>query len=141
MSYQTSSIEPAEALEVLDGRAPVQFAEYVSSSRASARCVQPQAEAACERRGLPLSSARNENGEHGANRDLDEAARPGLCSRGVEPLGVASTASMLLDEVARREAAPRHAEVHRAARGDDADSELAGASISASTSLAPAGKT
>ena len=42
-----------------------------------------------------------------------------------EPLGVREHVVELLHELVRREAAVRRAEIHRAARGDDANPELA----------------
>ena len=66
-----------------------------------------------------------ENGEQGATAICTRAPGPGLVQLRREPLGVGEHGVDVLDELVRREAAVRDAEIHRAARGDDAHAELA----------------
>ena len=63
-----------------------------------------------------------ENGEQGATTIC--AIAPSTSAG--EALGVGEDVVDLLDEVVGRQAAVGDAEVHRAARGDDADAELGG---------------
>ena len=65
-----------------------------------------------------------ENGEHGATASWTRAPGRSSCSRG-EPLRVGEHSVEVLDELVGRQAAVGLAEVHRAARGDDAHAELA----------------
>ncbi len=62
-----------------------------------------------------------ENGEHGATAICDAV----VVGETVQALGVREHRVDLLDERVRRQAAVGLAEIHRAARGDDADAELA----------------
>ena len=66
-----------------------------------------------------------ENGEHGATAIWTRAPGPVLVQLGDEPLGVGEHRVDVLDELVGREPAVGLAEVHRAARGDDPDAELA----------------
>ena len=61
-----------------------------------------------------------ENGEHGATAICTRAPSASACSRSVSARIVVD----VLDERVRRQPAVRLAEVHRAARGDEADAEL-----------------
>ena len=64
-----------------------------------------------------------ENGRAGSDGDLDARARPGLVERR-EPLRVGEDRVERLDHRVRWQAAVGHPEIHRAARGDEADAEL-----------------
>ena len=66
-----------------------------------------------------------ENGEHGATAIWTRRPRAGLVQLADEPFGVRENGVDVLDELVGREPAVRGAEVHRAARGDDADADLA----------------
>ena len=66
-----------------------------------------------------------ENGEHGATAIWTRRPRAGLVQGADEPFGVRENCVDVLDELVGREPAVRGAEVHRAARGDDADADLA----------------
>ncbi len=66
-----------------------------------------------------------ENGEQGATAICTRAPGPGLVQLADEPLGVRENGVDVLDELVGREPAVRGAEIHRAARGDDADADLA----------------
>ena len=65
-----------------------------------------------------------ENGEQGATAICTRAPGPGLVQLAGEPLGVREHGVDLLDELVRRQPAVGDAEVHRAARGDEAAAEL-----------------
>ena len=118
--------EPAEPLEVLDRRAAVELAavRLLLDGLGEMR-VEDEPEPAGECRGLLHQPSGD--GERRAGRDGDLHARAGavLVVRGVEPLRLGEHRVELLDQLVRRKPAVRHAEVHRAARGDEADAELA----------------
>jgi hypothetical protein len=67
-----------------------------------------------------------ENGEHGATAIWTRA--PGPCSwrLGAESLGVGEHDVDVLDELVGRKPAVRLSEIHRSARGDDANADLTG---------------
>ena len=67
-----------------------------------------------------ISRVVTEKGEHGATAICDERS----VRERVQPLGVGEDRVDVLDERVRRQPAVRLAEVHRAARGDEADAEL-----------------
>ena len=117
--------EPAEPLEVLDRRAAVQLAavRLLLDGLGEMR-VQRQPEAACERRRLLHQASGDRERGAGRHRDLDAGAGARLVQLGRQPLGVGEHGVELLDQLVGREAAVGDAEVHRAARGDDADAEL-----------------
>ena len=118
--------EPAELREVLDRRAPVELlAVRLLLARLGEMGVQrkPEPPGELRRLGHQLSG----HGERRARRDRDlhARARPGLVQLADEALGVGEHGVDVLDELVRREAAVRDAEVHRAAGGDDPHAELA----------------
>ena len=100
--------------------------QYASSSTVSARWVWSVSPS---RRASSADSVMRllRHGERRArgDRDLDTRARAGLVQLRDEPLGVGEHRVDVLDELVRRQAAVGDAEVHRAARGDDPDAELA----------------
>ena len=113
--------EPADAIQVLDGPAAVELAAVgLLLDRLGEVGVQAEAEAAGELGRLLHQPRRDREGRAGRDDDLRHRAvdEPG------EPLGVGEDVVDLLDEVVGRKAAVRDAEVHRAARGDDADADL-----------------
>ena len=65
-----------------------------------------------------------ENGEQGATAIWTRAPGAGLVQRRRQPLGVREHGIEVLDQLVRREAAVRLAEVHRAARRDQPQPEL-----------------
>ena len=116
--------EPAEPLEVLDRRAAVELAAVrLLLDRLGEVRVQLQPEPARERGRLLHQPRRDRERRARRDRELHACAgrRASAASRSVS----ASTASSVLDELVGRQAAVGLAEVHRAARGDDADAELA----------------
>ena len=137
------AVEPAERVEVLDRRAAVELlAVRLLLDRLREVGVQLQAQAAGEVSRLGHQPARD--GERRARRDcdLDPGAGAGLVQLADESFRVGEHGVDLLDELVRRQAAVGDAEVHRAARGDDAAAELRAACTSASTSpVRPRGKT
>ena len=86
--------------------------------------MQRQAEAARERGRLLHQLPRHRERGAGATASCTRA-RALLVELAREPLGVGEHGVEVLDGARRAEAAVRLAEVHRAARGDDADAELA----------------
>ena len=66
-----------------------------------------------------------ENGEHGATASCTLAPWPGLVQQRGEALGLREHRVEVLDQLVGRKAAVGDAEIHRAARGDDAHAELA----------------
>ena len=125
-AHHTSSAEPPEALEVLDRRAPVELAavRLLLDGLGEVR-VEHEAEPPRERRRLLHQPSGDR--ERRARRDGDLHARsgPALVEGAVEPLGLGEHRVELLDELVGRQAAVRDAEVHRAARRDEAHAELA----------------
>ena len=116
--------QPAELLEVLDGRAAEPLAaELLLLDRLGQVRVQLQAELAGERRRLGHQLARDGERRAGSDRDLDARARPGLVQRG-KALRVLEDRVQRLDDRVGRQAAVGLAEIHRAARGDEPDAEL-----------------
>ena len=116
------AVDPADPLEVLDRCAAVELAAVrILLDRLGEVRVQLQAEPAGERGRLLHQPRRDRERRAGRDRDLDEVA---VGERG-EPLGVGEDRVEVLDERVGRQAAVGFAEVHRAARGDDADAELA----------------
>ncbi len=100
--------------------------QYASSSIGLGEVrVEGQAEAACELGRLRHQSLRHRERRARRDGDLHARARAGLVQLADEPLGVRENRVDVLDELVGREPAVRVAEVHRAARGDDADADLA----------------
>ena len=100
--------EPAEPVEVLDGRAAVELAAVLLLlDRLGQMRVEREAEAPRERGGLLHQPSRD--GERRARRDGDLHARAGagLVELRVESLGVGDDRVELLDEVVGRKAAVR----------------------------------
>ncbi len=113
--------DPADALEVLDRRAAEELAAVrVLLDRLGEVRVQLKAERARERGRLFHQPRRHR--ERRAWRDRDLRHRP--VGERVEALGVGEDRVDVLDERVRRQAAVRLAEVHRAARGDEAHTDL-----------------
>ena len=100
--------------------------QYALSSIVSARCVWSGRSWPPGERGRLLHQPPGDRERRaGGDRDLDAGSGAGLVELVHEPLGVGEHGVELLDELVRREAAVRRAEVHRPARGDDAHAELA----------------
>ena len=97
-----------------------------SSSTVSARCVWSCSPSSARELSRLASSGRpvTENGRARRDGDLDACARAGLVQRRRAARVSSRMASIVLDDGVGRQAALRDAEVHRAARGDDADAEL-----------------
>ena len=122
-AHHTSPASQPSDSRYSTGEQPYSSRQYASSSTVSARCVwstspSRRASSADSR----ISSPVTENGEHGATATCTQPSPS--CERG-EPLRVGEHGVELFDERVRRQPALRLAEVHRAARGDDADAELA----------------
>ena len=121
------AVEPAEPVEVLDGRAAVQLAAVrLLLDGLGEVGVEGQAEPPRERRRLLHQPSRDRERRAGRNRDLDARTRSRLVELGDEALGVGEHRIDVLDELVGWETAVRHAEIHRPTRGDDPDTELAG---------------
>ncbi len=119
--------EPAEPLQVLDGRAAVELAAVVVLlDRLREVRVERQAEPARERGGLLHQPAGDRERRARRDRELDARARAGLVELPREPLGVREHSVQVLDQLVRRQPAVGLAEIHRAARRDDPDAELTG---------------
>ena len=100
--------------------------QYASSStRLGEVRVERQPEPARERGRLRHEPLRHRERRARGDRDLDARARARLVQLADEPLGVREHRVDVLDELVRRQAAVGDAEIHRAARGDDANAELA----------------
>ena len=113
-AHQTSSRDPAELLEVLDRAAAVELpAVVVLLDRLREVRVEPQAAPPRELRGFAHQASRHR--ERRARRDDDLA---GIRVR--ESLRLGEHRVDVLDELVRRQASLRLAEVHRAARRDRA---------------------
>ena len=117
------AVEPAERVEVLDRAAAVQL-EAVLLLVARLGQVRVQDEAVPPRQHRRLLHQPAGRGERRARRDGDADEAVVVLERG-EPLGVGEHGVDLLDERVRRQPALRLAEVHGAARRDDAHAELA----------------
>ena len=123
-------VEPAEPLQVLHRPAAVELGavRLLLDGLGQVRVKQqaaPRANAADSSISRPVT----ENGEQGATAICTQ---PVPSVQRAEPLGVGEHLVELLHERVGRQAAVRLAEVHRAARGDDPDPELAAARTSAS---------
>jgi hypothetical protein len=84
--------------------------------------VQPHAEPTRELRRLAHQPPSHREGRTRRDRDLDEAV---VVLQSGEALGLGEHVVDLLDECVGRQAAVGLAEVHRSARRDDANAELA----------------
>ena len=112
----------SRALEVLDRRAAVELAAVrLLLDRLGEVRVQLQAEPPRERGRLLHQPRRDRERRARRDRDLTRSPSASAASRSVS----ARIASSVLDERVGRQAALGLAEVHRAARGDDAHAELA----------------
>ena len=121
-AHQTSSASQPTSIEVLDGRAAVALAaELVLVGRLGEVRVQPQAEAPRERGRLLHQLTRDRERRARRDGDLQQVA---VGQRG-DALGVGQDLVERLDQRVGRQAAVRGAEIHRAARGDEAQAELA----------------
>ena len=117
--------KPAELLQVLHRPAAEQaLAVLLFLDGLGQVGVQPQPEPARQRGRLRHQSLGGGERRAGRDRDLRPGARPFLVE-GEEALRVGEGRVQVLDEVVRREAALRLADIHRPARGDDAEAELA----------------
>ena len=86
--------------------------------------VEHEPQAPRERGGLLHQAAGDGEGRARRDSDLDARARARLVQGAVEPLRLGQYGVDLLHELVRGKPTVRHAEVHRAARRDDADPEL-----------------
>ena len=101
--------------------------------------VEHEPQAPRERGGLLHQAAGDGEGRARRDSDLDARARARLVQGAVEPLRLGQYGVDLLHELVRGKPAVRHAEVHRAARRDDADPELSrGLHLGLEDPLAPA---
>ena len=117
--------EPAELVQVLDGAAAEEaLAVLLLLDGLGEMGVEPQPQPARELGRLRHQPLRDGERRAGSNRDLRPGAGPRLVER-EQALRVGEHRVHLLDEVVRREPAVGLAHVHRPARGDDADAELA----------------
>ncbi len=104
------ALEPADPLQVLDRRAAVELAAVgVLFPRLRQVRVEHEPEPACGGGGLLHQTGRDR--ERRARRDRDLHHRP--VGKAREALGVGEHLVDLLDEVVRRQAPVRDAEVHR----------------------------
>ena len=120
-------VEPAEPVEVLDWRAPVQLAavRLLLDSLRQVR-VENEPETARECGGLLHQASRDRERRARRDRDLDASAWSRLVQRGVEPLRLGEDGVDPLDQLVGRQSSVRHPEVHRAARRHQPHPELAG---------------
>ena len=82
-----------------------------------------------------------EKGRTWSDGDLDQRARLFLMEQPDQALGVGEDGVDVLDELVWRQSSVRGSEVHRAARGDDADAQLAcGLDLRLDEALAAAGE-
>jgi hypothetical protein len=118
-------LQPAHLLEVLDRAAPEEPVAVLLLLECLGEVgVEPQAEAPRELGGLPHQPLRDRERRAGRHDDLRPRAGAGLVE-GEETFRVGKHLVGILDEVVRRQAAVGLAHVHRAARGDEPDAELA----------------
>ena len=118
--------EPAETFEVLHRRAAVQLsAVRLLLDRLGEVRVEREPEAPRERGRLLHQPSGDRERRARCDGDLHARARPRLVERRVESLRLGQHRVELLDELVGRQAAVRRPEIHRPARGNDADSELA----------------
>ena len=118
-------LEPAHLLEVLDRAAAEEaLAVLLLLDGLGEVGVEPQPEAPRELGGLPHQPLRDRERRAGRDDDLRPRAGAGLVE-GEKALRVGEHLVGVLDEVVRRQAAVGLAHVHRAARGDEPDAELA----------------
>jgi len=134
--------EPTEPLEVLDGAAAVELdAVRLLLHGLGEMRVERQAEAARELRRLLHQSTCDRERRAGRDGELHARTRAGLVHDRGETLGLGEHRVELLDELVGWKPAVGDAEIHRAARGDDADTELTrGLHLGLDQTVAPAGK-
>ena len=121
------ALEPAEPLQVLDRGAAVELpAVGLFLQRLGQVRMQHEAVAAGERRRLLHQPARHGEGRARRDSDLDVGAGPGLVQRAYEAFGLGEDSVDLLHQLVGRKATVGDAEVHRAARRDESQAQLAG---------------
>ena len=117
--------EPAELREVLDRCAPVELpAVRLLLPRLREVRVEDEPEPPRELGGFAHELPGHGERGAGRDRDLHARARPRLVQLVREALGLREHAVQVLDELVRRQASVRRAEVHRPAGGDDPHAEL-----------------
>ena len=117
--------QPPELLQVLDRPAAEEaLAVLLLLNRFGQVRVQPQVELARQRRRLGHQPLRHGEGRAGRDGDLRPGAGPLLVER-VQALRVGQHRVHVLDKAVGREPSIGLAYVHGAARGDDADAQLA----------------
>ena len=124
-AHQTSSSSQPDLLEVLDRAAAEEtLAVLLLLDGLGEMGVEAQPEAPRELGGLAHQPLRDRERRAGRDDDLRPRARAGLVE-GEKALRVGEHLVGVLDEVVGRQAAVGLADVHRAARGDEPDAELA----------------